>query len=189
MIRPLALLLLLAGCASPNLFLESPAGDGSAVLLDSRTAATARHVAKHAPVWLVQGEDGYRGTATVTRTGDPDYAILSLDPPARGASRLRCDPPSRGEAVYTVSNPGSARWLLSRGYVAGRWEGYTVINLPIAPGSSGAGVFDSRGALIGVITGTLPWPVTPTGTTFSPFALASPLPCGTTRAASTTAPR
>jgi S1-C subfamily serine protease len=63
---------------------------------------------------------------------------------------------SVGERVYTVGTPSGLEQTLGEGLISGLRE-YKSMKLiqtsaPISPGSSGGGLFDSRGNLVGVTT-------------------------------------
>jgi S1-C subfamily serine protease len=61
-----------------------------------------------------------------------------------------------GEAAYTLGSPVGLELTLSNGIVSGRREEgghrYVQTTAPISPGSSGGGLFDARGNLIGITT-------------------------------------
>ncbi len=61
-----------------------------------------------------------------------------------------------GEPAYTLGSPVGLELTLSSGLVSGRREeagnDYVQTTAPISPGSSGGGLFDARGNLIGVTT-------------------------------------
>lgn len=61
-----------------------------------------------------------------------------------------------GEAVYTLGSPVGLELTLSNGIVSGRRDEkghpYVQTTAPISPGSSGGGLFDARGNLIGITT-------------------------------------
>jgi S1-C subfamily serine protease len=66
-----------------------------------------------------------------------------------------------GEVVFTIGSPKGLVNTLSHGLLSGlrRSEDnveYIQISAPVSEGSSGGGVFDDRGNLIGVITFTIP---------------------------------
>jgi S1-C subfamily serine protease len=61
-----------------------------------------------------------------------------------------------GEPLYAIGNPQRLQWTISDGLLSGkridgeyRWLQTTA---PISPGSSGGGLFDSRGNLVGITT-------------------------------------
>jgi S1-C subfamily serine protease len=61
-----------------------------------------------------------------------------------------------GEAVYTLGSPVGLELTLGSGIISGRREEdgrpYIQMTAPISPGSSGGGLFDARGNLIGITT-------------------------------------
>jgi S1-C subfamily serine protease len=61
-----------------------------------------------------------------------------------------------GEAAYTLGSPVGLELTLSNGIVSGRRDEkgrlYVQTTAPISPGSSGGGLFDARGNLIGITT-------------------------------------
>jgi S1-C subfamily serine protease len=61
-----------------------------------------------------------------------------------------------GEPVYTLGSPVGLELTLSNGIISGRRDAkerhYVQTTAPISPGSSGGGLFDARGNLVGVTT-------------------------------------
>lgn len=61
-----------------------------------------------------------------------------------------------GEAVYTLGSPVGLELTLSNGIISGRRteqnRNYVQTTAPISPGSSGGGLFDARGNLVGITT-------------------------------------
>ncbi|MGC4088748.1 MAG: serine protease [Polyangiaceae bacterium] len=61
-----------------------------------------------------------------------------------------------GETVYTLGSPSGFDLSLASGVLSGRREEnarkYVQTTAPISPGSSGGGLFDARGNLIGITT-------------------------------------
>jgi S1-C subfamily serine protease len=61
-----------------------------------------------------------------------------------------------GESVYTLGSPIGLELTLANGILSGRREEggrrYVQTTAPISPGSSGGGLFDARGNLIGITT-------------------------------------
>jgi S1-C subfamily serine protease len=75
--------------------------------------------------------------------GFRDYASLSI-----------------GEAVFTIGSPAGLINTLGQGLLSGLRRSeedidYIQITAPVSPGSSGGGVFDDRGNLIGITTFTI----------------------------------
>jgi S1-C subfamily serine protease len=61
-----------------------------------------------------------------------------------------------GEPLYTLGSPVGLELTLSNGILSGRRDEknrhYVQTTAPISPGSSGGGLFDARGNLVGVTT-------------------------------------
>ena len=61
-----------------------------------------------------------------------------------------------GEPVYTLGSPVGLELTLANGLISGRREEdgrhFVQTTAPISPGSSGGGLFDARGNLVGVTT-------------------------------------
>jgi Flp pilus assembly protein TadD len=130
-------------------------GQGSGVLLPSGKIATHCHV--------VEGGTSYqagRGKQLVRATlyaEDMDRGICLLD--AKGvkgkpASLGRRVVLRAGDAVYAVGAPQGLKLSFSYGIVAQRREGSPLIQTTAAifPGSSGGGLFDGEGRLVGLTT-------------------------------------
>ena len=138
----------------------------SHVAMPYDAVGTFRHAADALPVW-VQLADGREGRGTVQWVAEPplDLALVELrvkSPPepvpiAADASSLQ---PSAD--VMFVPNPYRAGWKLDHGTLvrrephttpAGTFE-LLITALPVIPGDSGSGLFDSRGQLVGLNTWT-----------------------------------
>jgi S1-C subfamily serine protease len=131
---------------------------GSAVAIASDTLLTNCHVVERAMrVELRQGE-----TRIVPRliSGDSrtDRCLLKVDDveltPVRGIRAH--DSVEIGEPAYTVGNPSGLERTLGQGIVSGlrRWNDMIMVQTTaqMSPGSSGGGLFDARGNLLGVTT-------------------------------------
>lgn len=131
---------------------------GSAVALDERTLVTNCHVIDEMPViWLRQGGATLRASPA-GGDGGSDRCLLSVSP-----GRLSAVPGIRawddlrvGETVYSIGAPKGLEATLGQGLVSGlrtiKGIRYVQTSAPIAAGSSGGGLFDSSGNLVGVTT-------------------------------------
>jgi S1-C subfamily serine protease len=131
---------------------------GSAVAINVTELVTNCHVVQGAlKLLLKQGNEQWN--ASVVRA-DPktDRCVIKSDNPSltpvagvRGYDSLEV-----GEKVYTLGSPVGLELTLSDGLVSGRRDhaGFQLVQTtaPISPGSSGGGLFDARGNLIGVTT-------------------------------------
>jgi S1-C subfamily serine protease len=132
--------------------------EGSAVAITETTALTNCHIVKgRKTLILAQGKQ--HDTATVI-AADPrtDRCIIETQ-------EMKLHPIAGvrpygdivvGEKVYTIGNPSGLTSTLGEGLVSGlrSQEGvrYVQTSAPISPGSSGGGLFDERGNLLGITT-------------------------------------
>ncbi|KIM00020.1 putative serine protease [Paramagnetospirillum magnetotacticum MS-1] len=131
---------------------------GSAVAMDERTLVTNCHVIDEMAVILLrQGSQTLRATPS---GGDPatDRCLMSVSP-----GRLSAVPGIRpwddlrvGETVYSIGAPKGLEATLGQGLISGlrpiKTLHYVQTSAPISPGSSGGGLFDAAGNLVGITT-------------------------------------
>lgn len=132
-------------------------GLGSGVMLPSGDIVTNYHVIK-AEVRYMVGQ-GKKGVPANLKAGDPDKDLCLLT-----ASGLEAKPARLGKAaslkvgdpVYAVGAPQGLELSLSEGIVSQlRGNGpYPIIQTTVAisPGSSGGGLFNANGELVGITT-------------------------------------
>ena len=156
-------------------------GSGAVIRSDSGAAfvVTCSHVAmpyasvaafrdpKDAhPVW-VYFSDGRHAEGRVVWTAEPplDVAVVRVDiedPPNPVPVRASADAAEQGFDVSFVPNPFRSGWTVHHGKVLKREShrtpagDYSLIytSLPVQPGDSGTGLFDSLGRLVGLNTWT-----------------------------------
>ena len=148
---------------SPSVFkLEATRGEGtaqgSAVAVTTTELVTNCHVVQGA-LKLVLKQDKREWPASVVRA-DPatDRCVITAEgltaQPVVGVRAY--DSLEVGEAVYTLGSPVGLELTLSNGIISGRRDEqdrhYVQTTAPISPGSSGGGLFDARGNLVGVTT-------------------------------------
>jgi S1-C subfamily serine protease len=81
-------------------------------------------------------------------------------------------PPKDGEPIFVIGHPQGLRFSLSNGIIA-REEGSMIqISAPVSPGNSGGPVFDGRGNLLGIVSGTMDKSINPNAENLN-FAVAS----------------
>jgi hypothetical protein len=147
----------------PSVFkLEASRGEGtaqgSAVAITTTELVTNCHVVQGA-LKLVLKQEKKEWPARLVRA-DPatDRCVLSANSlmmqPVAGVRTY--DSLEVGEPVYTLGSPVGLELTLSNGIVSGRREEkkwrYVQTTAPISPGSSGGGLFDARGNLVGITT-------------------------------------
>lgn len=86
------------------------------------------------------------------RDDGADHRVLVLDIDFQPYARMG-KPPVQGEPVFMYGNPLGMRDLLRRGYVSGQSDRGHLLDLMVGGGDSGAGVFNDRGEVVGVIHG------------------------------------
>lgn len=130
-------------------------GRGSGVFVDEDLLVTNCHVIARGKVFLV----GHRQKRLVARItaydADKDLCALHVQgldvTPARigDATAVRV-----GQRVYAIGTPEGFELTLSEGLVSGLREAaggrYIQTTAPLSEGSSGGGLFDSEGRLIGI---------------------------------------
>jgi hypothetical protein len=138
------------------------AGGGSAVLIAPGRFVTNCHVAEAAPILHVARKEDrlLERVRLATRDRSKDLCELDLvqmkpgfDRPVEIAPLETVRP---GIAVYAVGSPRGLELTLSNGIVSAvREQGRVTLiqtTAPISPGSSGGGLFDSRGRLVAITT-------------------------------------
>jgi serine protease Do len=134
---------------------------GSAVAITRSRLLTNYHVVEGQRfVFVKQGDHVFEATV-IASDKEGDRCVLavkedSLNPVdgLRGFTGLRV-----GEQVYTIGSPSALESTLGQGIVSGlrTVAGQHLIQTtaPISPGSSGGGLFDSAGNLVGITSFTL----------------------------------
>lgn len=163
-------------------------GQGSGVVLDVQGhILTNEHVVNGAQTITVTFADGATASATVAGTDpDDDLAIVTTN-----ATQSELHPVTLGDSaglvvgdlVFAVGNPFGLSGSLSTGVISGldrsldaadgqsQQQGLLQTDAAVNEGSSGGGLFDARGALIG-ITSALE---NPDATTFAGVGYAVPI--------------
>ena len=159
---------LLFKAASPAVYAvlgESAAlatSQGSAVAVSSKEAITNCHVVARAKTITLANATTRLRAEVIAADRKTDRCYLRVQdgelepvPGFRDYASI-----SVGEAVFTIGSPEGLINTLGDGLVSGlrRSENgieYIQITAPVSPGSSGGGVFDDRGNLIGITTFTI----------------------------------
>ncbi|MBP2674099.1 MAG: hypothetical protein H6Q84_939 [Deltaproteobacteria bacterium] len=132
---------------------------GSGVVVEPGTVVTNRHVVESGGEILVN--DGGQAHAASVLHADRDYDLCSLRvpalpaPPAETASYRTLRP---GQRVYAIGAPKGLERSISSGLVSSirPYGEYPLIqtDTPVSKGSSGGGLFDTDGRLVGITTFT-----------------------------------
>ena len=135
---------------------------GSAVAVSSKEAITNCHVVAQAKVITLANATTTLRAEIISADRKTDRCYLTvLDGELESVSGLRDYTTLEvGEAVFTIGSPMGLVNTLGQGVLSGlrRSENdieYIQITAPVSEGSSGGGVFDDRGNLIGVTTFTI----------------------------------
>ena len=133
-----------------------PVGLGSGVLLPSGDVVTNYHVVE-AGVRYTVGR-GKQGVPATLKAGDPDKDLCLLTAPGLVAEPARLGKTARlkvGEPVYAVGAPQGLELSLSEGIVSQLRGGPPPLiqtTVAISQGSSGGGLFNAEGELVGITT-------------------------------------
>ena len=149
---------------SPSVFLVEAVGpdgrilsQGSGVVVAPEGVVTNRHVVEQATAIRV-GRGKQTWAATIAHV-DPQHDLIQLRAPGlvappvpiRASTSLKT-----GERVYAIGAPEGFELTLSEGLISSLrpYEGIQLIQTtaPISRGSSGGGLFDAQGRLIGITT-------------------------------------
>jgi serine protease Do len=140
---------------------QVPLSQGSAVAISAREAVTNCHVVSHGrTITLFNGDFNLRAEVIGADLAT-DRCFLRADGDLQPVPGFReYDSLLVGETVYTIGSPKGLVNTLGSGLLSGLRTAddkteYIQISAPVSPGSSGGGLFDDRGNLIGVTTFTI----------------------------------
>lgn len=131
---------------------------GSAIAVSDHLLLTNCHVVKDRPL-IKLWQDGTRADATLVAADEKtDRCVIKTEEltlkPIGGVRPL--DSLAVGEHVFAIGAPISLERTLSEGLISGLRPGrarhLVQTSAPISPGSSGGGLFDDRGNLVGITT-------------------------------------
>jgi hypothetical protein len=134
----------------------NPVGLGSGVMLPSGDIITNYHVVKAGVRYMVG--QGKKGVPATLKAGDPDKDLCLLTAPGLTAKPARLGQAVKlkvGEPVYAVGAPQGLELSLSEGIVSQlRGDPPPIIQTTVAisKGSSGGGLFNAEGELVGITT-------------------------------------
>src|SRR5262245_1731410 len=139
-----------------------PTSQGSAVAVSSKEAITNCHVVARAKTITLANATTTLRAEVIAADRKTDRCYLRVLngqlEPVRGFRDYATL--SVGEAVFTIGSPAGLINTLGQGLLSGLRRSdddieYIQITAPVSPGSSGGGVFDDRGNLIGITTFTI----------------------------------
>jgi Trypsin-like peptidase domain len=148
-----------AKCSPAVVTILTPGGQGSGVVVDaSGVIVTSLHVVQgesKATVRLGNG-DSYDDVGVIDMDARKDLVLLKVKAFKIASIALGdSDTLAVGAAVFTIGSPKGLELSMSEGIVSAlrdSGEGYRVAQTTasISPGSSGGGLFDDRGSLVGI---------------------------------------
>ena len=139
--------------------INTPDSQGSGVVLASGEVVTNAHVIAGAQEITVQhGQDRWPARV-IAADADFDLAILAVEGLTKPGVQMRDSNTLKvGERVYAVGAPQGYELTLTDGLVSAlrptNGAALIQISVPISPGSSGGGLFDTSGRLVGITTST-----------------------------------
>lgn len=134
-----------------------PGAQGSAVAISERELLTNCHVLGTRTAATIEHEGQKTGARLVSANARADRCILRSEAPLRRWVRVRPFADVKvGEPAYTVGAPKGLELTIAEGIVSSKrtMDGDRVVqtSAPISNGSSGGGLFDAQGHLIGITT-------------------------------------
>jgi V8-like Glu-specific endopeptidase len=125
----------------------------SATVVGPYALLTATHCELPDDALAIQEGDVLTHILGRIRDGADHTIYLVADKFDTAAEINQHDALSQGEDVFVFGNPGDWHDIYRRGYVAGLIDNEIAFELPVYHGDSGAGIFNSQGQLVGVLTG------------------------------------
>ncbi|HET9959860.1 MAG TPA: serine protease [Polyangiaceae bacterium] len=139
---------------------ESGLAQGSGVAVSTSELATNCHVLTGARRIIIR-QHGQESIGRILRSQPAaDRCVLGADQPFNPVQGVRSySDLAVGEATFTLGSPHGLELSLANGILSGLRQvhdtRYVQTTAPISPGSSGGGLFDAFGNLIGITTGML----------------------------------
>lgn len=134
-------------------------GTASGVVIADGVIVTNKHVLDAGKMYGIQYNDtpagiNYKVTERYAVDTDLDIAFIKSPVRAKSASIGDSNKAKRGQEIAVISSPGGLKNQITEGYISGLSDdndGQTIqINADINRGSSGGGLFDMSGDLIGI---------------------------------------
>lgn len=128
---------------------------------DRTILVTAAHVITNMDYMIAEKDDGstFRIEHVIEGSTTKDIAFCEIPEEAEMEPlKISVAYPGRGEQVAVIGSQFGITNLVTGGNLAGMWESDGVLRLlftaPVSSGNSGGPVFNSRGELVGIVSGT-----------------------------------
>lgn len=139
---------------------EKRLGQGSAVVIGPGTLITNCHVLAKAKGFVIKQDNVLFGASLAYADVERDLCQIQVKNFTAPAVEMAATANLRvGQKVYAIGNPRGLEITFSDGMISGLRKGEddkTVVRVqttaPISPGSSGGGLFDGQGRLVGITT-------------------------------------
>ncbi len=144
--------------AKVTFVIETGTKHGSGVLVANNLVATNAHVVLGSTKVKVRQGKVTWDAEVFSADEDRDVALVRVEDLDRSPVTFRTEPPlAVGEKVFAVGSPLHMDATLSDGIISGLphmedGQDWVQTTTPISPGSSGGGLFDERGRLVGLTT-------------------------------------
>jgi hypothetical protein len=130
---------------------------GSAVAVSSTDLLTNCHVVADSASITLEQKDSVTKASLISTNVDADRCVLRSERPLAAFAPIRpFDSLQVGEKVYSIGAPAGLELTISDGLLSGKRatsdRRLVQTTAPISPGSSGGGLFDEAGNLIGITT-------------------------------------
>jgi S1-C subfamily serine protease len=146
-----------AGASEAVYVVETAETIGSAVAISDQQLLTNCHVVKGTSVVTLVREGDTRPARVISANSDADRCILVVSGTLPKWVKVRPFADVKvGERVYTIGTPKGLDLTFAEGIVSSKRTAdgtrYVQTSAPISSGSSGGGLFDTQGNLVGITT-------------------------------------